>query len=64
MVANQPPYTVVLDARTSPIMMNVTLPLTDNALVYINRAAPDTDLYFDTIFCGISTNFLRCSSCC
>jgi len=56
----QPPYTVVLDARTSPIMTNVTLPLTDNALVYINRVAPDTDLfgeYFDTMCCGISTNF-------
>ena len=55
-----PPYTVVLDARTSPIMTNVTILSTDNAVVYINRAAPDTDLfgeYFDTMCCVIFTDF-------
>lgn len=40
-----PPYTVVLDARNSPVMTNITIPSTDNAMVYINRATPGTDLF-------------------
>ena len=48
----RPPYTAVLDARNSPVITNVTIPSTDNAMVYINRADPGTDLfgeYFDTM---------------
>ncbi|KAL9708826.1 hypothetical protein Ac2012v2_007981 [Leucoagaricus gongylophorus] len=43
-----PPYTVVLDARNSPVMTNITIPSTDNAMVYINRATPGTDLFGDS----------------
>jgi len=49
----RPPYIAVLDARNSPVITNVTIPLTDNAMVYINRADPGTELfgeYFDTMY--------------
>ena len=49
----RPPYTAVLDARNSPVITNVTIPSTDNAMVYINRADPGTNLfgeYFVTIY--------------
>jgi len=61
-----PPYTAVLDARNSPVMTNVTIPATDNAMVYINRADPGTDLfgeYFDTMYYCILLTF-RCSCRC
>ncbi|KAJ3577010.1 hypothetical protein NP233_g18 [Leucocoprinus birnbaumii] len=41
----QPPYTVVLDARNSPVLTNITVPPTDNAVVFINRADPNTVLF-------------------
>jgi len=56
----RPPYTAVLDARNSPVITNVTIPSTDNAMVYINRADPGTDLfgeYFDTMHYSKVTDF-------
>jgi hypothetical protein len=41
----QPPYIVVLDAQNSPVLTNVTIPPSDNALVYINRADPNIVLF-------------------
>ncbi|KAF5348311.1 hypothetical protein D9756_010473 [Leucocoprinus leucothites] len=41
----QPPYTVVLTARNSPVITNITVPSTDDALVFINRADPNTVLF-------------------
>jgi len=40
-----PPYKVVLDARNSPVITNITIPGTDNAVVFINRADPGTVLF-------------------
>ena len=56
----RPPYTAVLDARNSPVITNVTIPLTDDAMVYINRAVPGTELFgewFDTTYNLKSTDF-------
>ncbi|KXN85164.1 hypothetical protein AN958_11586 [Leucoagaricus sp. SymC.cos] len=40
-----PPYTVVLDAKNAPVITNVTIPPSDNALVFIDRADPGTVLF-------------------
>ncbi|XP_006457077.1 hypothetical protein AGABI2DRAFT_122950 [Agaricus bisporus var. bisporus H97] len=41
----EPPYTVVLTATNSPVLTNVTVPEGNNALVYVNRADPNTVLF-------------------
>lgn len=41
----EPPYTVVLSAIDSPVLTNVTIADGNNALVYVNRADPDTVLF-------------------
>jgi hypothetical protein len=41
----EPPYTLILDATSSPVLMNLSVPVGNDAVVYINRADPDTVLF-------------------
>lgn len=44
-IGGNPPYTVVLDARSSPVITNITVPPGDDAVVFIDRADPGTVLF-------------------